>query len=254
MNAQIYPNNRLVRMRWCDGASLSVAAGIPTNDFSSRWFRANGIFDCYTIYTPGDKGNRVLGWQEWVNFFYKPLVVGSAIKVNTYQQSATPSEGIIVVVRKVNNALSGPGNEGNNTILDEMRQPDSKTCLVQPAGNGNMPTLRDTFSLKGWFRIKDASDNQTDDYATDATDANAVLQPLQQVFFRVSAGFVRPQATPLGRDLSLMVDINYSVLWSGPRKINQHRDAPPGFEILEAGDLQDDEDAADEKEDEEKKD
>lgn len=197
-----FPHHRVVKLRYVHAQSFS--AGSAFNNALS--IAANGCYD--PDQTGG--GHQPLGFDQWSQFYNHYVVLGSKI---TAQLTA--------------------GNNNNNSdgaiffcyLNDDGTIPTSVSALIEQGKAhytlvpGNLQTqravqVRNTYSAKKFFNVKDVKDNLTRIGA--ATSAN----PSDLAMFNIGFSAITAGST-FGGNWSIIVTIDYIVSFSEPRELAQ---------------------------------
>ncbi len=196
-----FPQTRVVNMRYCDTIQLNpgTAGAIDIHEF-----RANSIFDPDKTGT----GHQPIGHDEWAAFYNHYVVLGAKITLALVPSSNSESANPDLV-----GVYLTDDSTGSNDPVALIEQGRCKYTLVgKVQQDGVARKLINTYSAKKFFNLSNVNDNVTRIGAT--TDAS----PAEEAIFRCFAGNTFADNTG---PTSILVTIQYSVMFSEPRELVQ---------------------------------
>lgn len=201
-----FPNNRLVRWRYCESFLLNpLNAGVVVNTV----FRANSPFDPNVS---GPSGRNALGADQWGTFYSHYVVVGSKISCKFSRTASAANANSIVGIYLDNQ--TGIPTTTDVTGLREQGFARFKELIGSQTGY-LVPTVRNTYSAKRFFNLQSIKDNQLW-----LGGEMSVSQPPTSgdAFYHVFAG-VNITGGSAGGPIECMVTIDYIVLLSDPNTL-----------------------------------
>lgn len=196
-----FPANKIVKMRYVE--SLNFA---PSTSFQTFDFRANGVFDPYA----GAGGHQPIGYDEWSLFYNHNVVVSSKIKVELASgHNANNNDTCLFCVYLADDATTA------STILELAEQGKCAYRLVSGNTQTQKPfTLTNSYSAKKFFNVADVKDN------LDRLGSAWGAVPSEEAIFRIALQGIYGVGTYTGA-MQAVVTIEYTVLLSEPRELNQ---------------------------------
>lgn len=145
-----FPSNRVVRMRYVDSLSHTVA-NIPGSN--QRYiFRANSIFD--PDYT--GTGHQPMGHDQWNQFYDDYIVIGAKMKVTIIPYEAATTD---LAAMSATLALREDTTFSSLTCAEVEERGGTAFRRFQSTANQKPIVMYCHFSPRKFFGIKDISDN-----------------------------------------------------------------------------------------------
>uniref|UniRef100_UPI0040475A4C hypothetical protein n=1 Tax=Flavobacterium sp. TaxID=239 RepID=UPI0040475A4C len=180
---------------------MDAAAG----GVSSYAFRANSCFDPNS----SGVGHQPSGFDQWTVFYNHHVVVGSICKATFSMTGTTASGGLQIC--GINLADDSNHSADITTLLEQPLTKARKSYYSVDAGKPT--TVRKGFSCKKFFNITNVLDNIS------RLGSSVVTNPTEEAIFILFTG--NPNAGIDPPDLSVLVEIEYVVVFSEPKELAQ---------------------------------
>jgi len=192
-----FPKNRVVRMRYVVDKDFSLS----TSGFQTFFFRANGIFDPDTALG----GHQPYGHDQWLQFYNHYVVIGS--KVNMQITTPTTPQTTAVMASIL---LTDDLTVNTNPVL-AIEQGKARYTLIDGSGAVRAKNVRNNFSARKFFNVKDVLDN------VDRIGATFGADPLDQAYYALTFSTTNGSVTDV--PYQALITIDYLVMLSEPREL-----------------------------------
>lgn len=199
-----FANQQLVTMRYVDTIQLNpAAAGLAT----TYQFRANSIQDPDL----SGVGHQPLSHDEWSNFYWHYMVVGSKINVKFLSRDTTNNANTIVGV--LTRSTTTPGIVNATTLIEQGKT--GYSIIGNATGGKTYANKNAYFSMKKFFGIKDVRDAIGGSQFKTPFGSNPTEDVIYEVFVN-NMDALQDAAT-----IDCLVTIDYCVMLIEPKTLNQ---------------------------------
>lgn len=196
-----FPKTNAVKLRYVTTNVLDAAPGT----MASLAYRANGCFD--PEYSVG--GHQPNGFDQWSAFYNHYVVVGSKIKVTMALTGTTAAGGMLL-----GGVFLSDDTTHSTSVTSLMEQSQYRGRKGYYSVNASKPvTVSKGFSAKKFFNVTNITDNWT------RLGAQITADPTEQAYFIVFSG--NPNSLLDPPELSILVEIEYIVIFSEPKELAQ---------------------------------
>lgn len=204
---EAFPENILVKHRFVTRKQLTVQQlGVWTDLI----FHANNIKNP-DLAAPG---HSAIGTNEWAKFYERATVVGSKIKVELGSNDVDTTDAQDVVVVKLVDDSNPPV-----TMTEIIETGMAAYKIINSIAYGNLESLYNGFGLKTYFQVKNVLDN----VYQFSWDAKNDINPSQNVYYQIAMSMLETVdvTAPNTRPYSLLITIDYAVLWTKPNTLTE---------------------------------
>lgn len=197
---QVVANSQIVKFRYSDYVSLNAG----TNDLAVDAWSCTSLTDPY----PALGGHQPLGFDQWMSFYHKYVVVGA--KITAYADVySTAAADAICLLGKVSETQDGVATSVDQAI--EQRKSKWK-FLTSRQGSRSAGSIQLFYSPKKFLGINSIRD-QGNLRGTINDD------PTRQCYFNIAVGGINTSDNPTA--VNVRVVIEYTALLTEPKDLGQ---------------------------------
>lgn len=197
-----FPNNKVVRMRYCDNVVLDAS----TTGHANVFFRANSIFQP-PLGGAGIDPHQPLGYDQWAPFYNHYVVLGSKIKIRAQYTKGVAGTSLFGVCYLTDDQTA------STDYTDLVEQGGCSYCVIDGnAANSGPYRMSRSFSAKNFFNVVDVKDN------LDRLGAAYNANPTEDAMYCLGLQTFNNSPAAVA-ECTYFITIDYIVSFSEPREL-----------------------------------